>query len=227
MNREIFSFHLATVDPFFLTRELLRSPKSTAVPGLLHAEPMLTMRLGSPITSAARYGFTQLVYLARWQDEKALTDFLQKDRRGMRLDKGWHVRLKFYRRWGFVSELDPLPENSPNPNPEAPVVAITLARLKLSETLRFLRWGKPVEGLVRDHPGKTFALAAMRPLGTLSTFSIWKTEREMIQMVQGLSPVPGGGLHADAMVEQRKKSFHHEFTTMRFQLLGEFGKMPK
>lgn len=77
--------------------------------------------------------------------------------------------------------------------------------------------GKPVEGLVRDHPGKLFALAAMRPLNTLSTFSIWKTEKDMIAMVKG------DNVHGRAIGEQMRRSFHHEFTTMRFYLLSEHG----
>lgn len=147
-------------------------------------------------------------------------NFLEKDNFGKVLASGWHVRLKFYRRWGYISELADLPENSVNKNPDAPVVGITLARLKISETIRFLKWGKPVEGLVRDHPGKTFALAAMRPLNTLSTFSIWRSEEEMVEMVKGEN------VHGRAIGEQMKKSFHHEFTTMRFYLLGEFGIKP-
>lgn len=218
MNQEIFSFHVVNSNPISVGKELLLTRK---IPGLKHSESMVSMRLGSPVTQPYRYGLSQLVFFARWENEQALINFLATKGLGSVLQHGWHIRLKFYRRWGFISELDNMPENSLNPNPDSPVVAITLARLKVTETLRFLKWGKPVERLVRDHDGKTFAMAAMRPLNTLSTFSIWKNEAEMIQMVSGKT------LHADAMGEQRKNSFHHEFSTMRFIPLGEFGEREK
>lgn len=217
MNEEIFSFHLAATDPLTLGRELFLHRAPGSIPGLMHSESMVSMRLGAPVFQPSRYGISQIVFFARWNNEKALTDFLSHSELGNILQTGWHVRLKFYRRWGFISELENLPENSVNPNPDGPVVGITLARLKLSEAIRFLRWGKPVEKLVRDHPGNTFAVAATRPLNTLSTFSIWRTEKDMLQMVHGKT------LHADAMDEQFKKSFHHEFSTMRFYSIGEYG----
>jgi len=212
MKDEIFSFHLAVGNLLLLPRPVF--------PGLMHSESLMTMRLGFPILHPSRYGFSQLVFFARWKDESSLISFLENDPFGRRLASGWHVRLKLYRRWGSVSELDNLPENLENQTPEKPVVGITLARLKLTETIRFLKWGKPVEGLVRDHPGKTFALAAMRPVNTLSTFSMWRSEKDMVEMVKG------DNVHGRAIGEQLKRSFHHEFTTMRFYILGEFGKKP-
>jgi hypothetical protein len=95
--------------------------------------------------------------------------------------------------------------------------------LKLPQIPRFIHWGKPVETLVRDHPGATLALAAFRPPRTVSTFSVWRSQREMVEMVRGQGAVPGAGRHAAAMVERRRKDFHHEFTTLRFRPLSEHG----
>lgn len=39
----------------------------------------------------------------------------------------------------------------------------------LAEVPRFLHWGRPVERFVRDHPGATLALAAVRPPRTVPT----------------------------------------------------------
>jgi len=60
----------------------------------------------------------------------------------------------------------------------------------------------------------------MRPLGTFSTFSIWKNEDEMLGMVYGRHQDLA---HGNAMKERSRKDFHHEFTTMRFTPVGEFG----
>ena len=84
--------------------------------------------------------------------------------------------------------------------------------------------GKPVERLVRDHPGTTLALAAARPWRTISTFSIWHNAREMQNMVRGHSKVDAPERHAAAMVERNRKPFHVEFTTLRYACISEHGQ---
>ncbi|MGI5186682.1 hypothetical protein ACQEVI_00865 [Promicromonospora sp. CA-289599] len=42
-------------------------------------------------------------------------------------------------------------------------------------------------------------------------------------MVHGRSGVPADRRHADAMVERRRRDFHHEFATFRFRPLAEHG----
>ena len=181
------------------------------------------MQLGSPILSPARMQLGNLAIFASWDDERALDTFLEQTDLGRTLEEGWHVRLEFLRRWGHVVALDGLPQKVGDLDPSAPVVAVTLARLKLPQVPRFLRWGKPVERLVRDHPGHTLALAAMRPPRTICTFSVWRSQREMTDMVHGRSSVPGAERHAAAMVERERKGFHREFTTLRFRALAEHG----
>jgi hypothetical protein len=95
--------------------------------------------------------------------------------------------------------------------------------LKLPQLFRFISWGKPVEELVRDHPGATLALAAIRPPRTFSTFSVWRSQREMTDMVHGNGSAPGAGRHAEAMIERNRKDFHYEFTTLRFRAIAEHG----
>jgi hypothetical protein len=181
------------------------------------------MALGSPILSPARMQLRNLAVFAAWEREEALDGFLTNNQLGRTLNTGWHVRMEFLRRWGRVCEFDDLPASPGGVEPDAPVVAVTLARLQLSQVPRFIRWGKPVEELVRDHPGTTLALAAMRPPRTVSTFSVWRSQREMTEMVRGQSSVLGAERHAAAIVERERKDFHHEFTTLRFRALGEHG----
>jgi hypothetical protein len=185
---------------------------------------MAVMALGSPIFSPARMQLRRLAVFASWENERAIDTFLADTELGRALATGWHVRLEFLRRWGRVSEFDDRPVSTGDTDPAAPVVAVTLARLRLPEVPRFIRWGKPVERLVRDHPGTTLALAAMRPPRTVSTFSVWRSQREMTDMVRGRGSSPGAERHAAAMVERDRRDFHHEFTTLRFRPLGEYGK---
>lgn len=184
---------------------------------------MTVMALGSPILSRARVQLRHLAVFASWQHERALETFMAETELGDTLKGGWHVRMEFLRRWGRVCEFDDLPLSAGEGEPSAPVVAVTLARLQVLQVPRFIHWGKPVELLVRDHPGTTLALAAMRFPRTVSTFSVWRSAREMTDMVCGRSSSPGAGRHAAAMVERSRKDFHSEFTTLRFRPLSEHG----
>jgi hypothetical protein len=154
-----------------------------------------------------------------------LDSFLATDTTlGRALAAGWHLRLRFLRRWGHCSGFDDLPADAGESDPALPVVAVTLARLKLPELARFIRWGRPVEEQVRDHPATTLALAAMRPPRTFCTFSIWRSQREMTDMVHGKGTCPGGARHAKAMAERDRRDFHREFTTLRFRAIAEHGE---
>jgi hypothetical protein len=184
---------------------------------------MAMMTLGAPILSPARMQLRRLTMFAAWESQGAIDDFLDGTKLGRAFAAGWHVRLAFLRRWGHVSEFDGLAESVGEQDPTAPVVAVTLARMKLPQVPRFIRWGKPVEELVRDHPGKTLAIAAMRLPRTVSTFTVWRSQQEMVEMVRGHSLVPQPERHAAAMIERRRKDFHFEFTTLRFRALAEYG----
>ena len=219
----VFTFHLAPSNPFATARTLLRPPTPATTPGLLHAECMVTMELGAPVITPRRFQMQNLAVFASWENEDAIDDFLATSRLGRRLAAGWHVRLDFIRRWGTVAALPDLPDEVGEQDPTRPVVAVTLARLKHTQVPRFIRWGRPVERLVRDHAGQTLALAAMHPIRTVSTFTVWKSQQEMTDMVRGHSHMPQPTRHADAMKERNRKDFHFEFTTLRFRARSEHG----
>jgi hypothetical protein len=221
---QIFSFHLVKTTPATTAGAMCRPPTMSRVIGLRHAECLAAMTLGSPIVSPARMQLRNLAMFASWESEGALDGFLADTKLGRKLSAGWHVRLRFLRQWGRFPEFDPLPASDDEGDPAQPVVAVTLARLKLPQLCRFIRWGKPVEELVRDHPGATLALAAIRPPRTFSTFSVWRSQREMTDMVHGKSSVLGAGRHAEAMIERNRKDFHYQFTTLRFKAISEHGE---
>lgn len=216
---DLFTFHLVQA-PITATVSLLRRPPRAA--GLRYAECLSLMRLGAPALSPDRMQLRRLAMFARWDDEAALESFLT-GRDGEWFASGWHVRMTFLRRWSQLAALPDLPARADSWADEEPVVAVTLARMRLPEVPRFLAWGKPVERLVRDHPGATLALAAMRPPRSISTFSIWESIREMTDMVHGHSTVGSPTRHADAMAERSRRDFHREFATFRFRPLSEHG----
>lgn len=218
-NDGLFTFHLTHV-PVATAVPLLRRPPRAA--GLRYAECLSLMRLGAPVFSPDRMQLRRLAMFARWDDEAALESFLTS-RDGQWFAAGWHVRMMFLRRWSQLTALADLPERAATWTTDEPVVAVTLARMRLPEVPRFLAWGRPVERLVRDHPGATLAVAAMRPPRSISTFSVWESIREMTDMVHGHSTIDSPARHADAMAERTRRDFHREFATLRFRPLSEHG----
>lgn len=219
----IHTLHLAELPARVTARALLQPPSPGDVPGLDHAECLAAMRLGAPTVSPDRMQLRRLAVFAQWQDVAALDAFLADDALGRLLSGGWHVRLEYLRRWSTLQALPGLPERAGEWDPGEPVVAITVARMRLREVPRFLRWGKPVERQVRDDPATSLALAGFRPPRTIATFSIWRTVHEMEEMVAGRSAVPQPRRHVEAMKERSRRDFHHEFATYRFRPLSEHG----
>ena len=219
----VFSYHLTKASYVPALSASLFPFKSVRPSGSIHVEPMTVMTLGSPIFSPARILFGKLALFAQWQDESAIDAYLETDPVGKLLSRGWHTRLSFRRQWGSVSGFE-IPDETVDMEPDSPVIAVTLARMKLLQVPRFIHWGRPVEKLVRDHPGTLLSLASIRFPRTVSTFSIWKTEKQMTDMVRGHSQVPLPRRHSDAMKERDRKDFHFEFTTLRFKPISEFGE---
>ncbi|WGF91524.1 hypothetical protein [Aequorivita marisscotiae] len=218
----IFSYHLVELPRVVAIRGMFLKPIAKNTKGLIHAEYMMAMTLGSPILSPSRILIKQIAVFAQWENESALDEFLRGNKFGRRLAKGWQVRLEFLRQWGKYDAFK-IPEQTAKVEDTSPVVAVTIARMKPLEVPRFIHWGRPVEKLVRDHPGTTLSLASYSFPHTVSTFSIWKTEKEMTDMVHGHSAIRKPKRHADAMKERARKNFHFEFTTLRFKPIAEFG----
>ncbi|MDX2089161.1 MAG: hypothetical protein SFX73_14990 [Kofleriaceae bacterium] len=224
---EIFSYHLIQAPAYSVAARLLSSTALRRVEGLRHAECLLPMKMGHTVALPGRYHLRSLALFAFWNDEAHLDRFLESPPYRVFERQAWHIRLRFYRRWGSYKGLDEATAYSQLANPEGPVVGVTFARLKLTETLRFARWGKPVEMQVRDHPGVLRATVAFRPLRTFSTFSIWRSEQDMLGMVRGRQAELDGTRHREAMKERVRRDFHHEFTTMRLIPLSEHGTWPE
>ena len=224
---ELFSYHLIQAPVYSVAARLMSSSALRRVPGLRHGECLLPMQMGHSVMLPGRYHFGSLMFFGFWENEAHLDRFLESPPYSVFERTSWHVRLRFYRRWGHYRGLDEAKAYTELADPEGPVVGVTFARLKLTETLRFERWGKPVETQVRDHPGVTRATVAFRPFNTFSTFSMWKSEADMLAMVRGRDTARDGVGHRDAMKERVKRDFHDEFTTMRFVPLSEHGQWPE
>lgn len=220
----VFSYHLVKTSYLSSLYLKLFPPKSSKIQGLIYAETMSAMTLGTPIFSFSRILVRQSVLFAQWENEEALDNYLNQNSTGKKFAKGWHIRLKFLRQWGSISgfKIDKLNHSKPE-SISGTVVAVTLARMKFLQIPRFIKWGRPVEKLVRDHPGANLSLASIQFPNLVSTFSIWKSQKEMSGMVVGHNQLPNPKRHLNAMKERERKDFHFEFTTLRFQPIAEFG----
>ena len=168
----IFTYHLVKISFYDALKRLISNPISNETKGLIHAEFMTAMTLGSPIFSPSRILIGQVAVFMQWENEAALDEYLLNDKFGRELEKGWHLRLSFIREWGEFSGFKIPTEKAELESPNSPVVAVTIARMKPLAVPRFIHWGRPVEKLVRDHPGTTLSLASIKFPNTVSTFSI-------------------------------------------------------
>ena len=219
----VFSYHLVKLSLLSALRIIFFPIKSKQISGLIYAETMSAMVLGSPIYSKSRIFNREIVVFAQWENENYLNDFLQSNSRGKQIAKGWHIRLEYLRQWGTISGFQ-IPEDEIKINDDSSVVAVTIARMRFTQIPRFLRWGRPVEKQVRDDDGTTLSLASIRYPNIISTFSFWKTQKLMTDMVMGHSKMPQPKRHINAMKERDRKDFHFEFTTLRFRPLAEYGE---
>ena len=219
----IFSYHIVQTNSLKAFKTLFFPSKISNVSGLIHSECMSTMVLGSSIFSISRVFNTQIVLFAQWENEEAISSFLEIHPLGKLLATGWHTRLILIRQWGKITEFEINQQDFHKTSAESTIVAITLARMKICQIPRFIKWGKPVEKLVRDHNGSILSFASMRFPRTISTFSIWKSEKEMSEMVHGNSNIQNPKRHSEAMKERNRKDFHIEFTTLRFKSIYESG----
>jgi hypothetical protein len=92
-----------------------------------------------PASAATSWQRDAFGMFAQWDDESAL-DFLDTDPCGRGLNTGWDVRLRYLRRYGCIAALGHLPERAGSWDLDEPIVAVTIARMKLRELPRFLRW---------------------------------------------------------------------------------------
>jgi hypothetical protein len=219
----VFSYHLVRLSMSSAIEVMLFPIKSKNIKGLIHAETMSAMILGSSIHSLTRIFNREIAIFAQWENENYLNDFLRSNKKGKLFDKGWHLRLEYLRQWGKISGFK-IPTLETTIENDKPVVAVTIARMKYTQIPRFLRWGRTVEKQVRDDKGTTLSLASIRYPNIISTFSIWKTQKEMTDMVHGHSKMSQPKRHVNAMNEQNRKDFHFEFTTLRFKPLAEYGE---
>jgi hypothetical protein len=208
----IVSVHLADLGKRRGLRFLRQSSTTRATPGLRYAALTNAAPLSERVL--AKLQLTRRVGLiAAWEDDSALDDFLADSPLAEQLQGGWRVRLAPTHIFGAWPQMDGLvDEQTPMADDEAAAV-LTIGRLRLSQTPRFLRTSAAAEGLALRSPAMLAATALVRPPTLVATFSLWRSTREMRAYASG----GDGRAHVSASHAHARKPFHHESAFIRFR----------
>jgi hypothetical protein len=207
----IASVHLADVGKR-AALSLLRTKLDAAnVPGLRYAEITIAAPLSSRLLPKPRPG--RLGLIAAWDDDHAVEDFLSGHPLAKQLAHGWSIRLQPTRIFGAWPQLQGLLDKEEPMDDEEPAAALTLGRLRLSQTARFLKASAAAEGLAVRDPALLASTGLARPPTLVATFSLWRSVAAMRAYAQGKTdPRHLAAIHAHAA-----RPFHHESAFVRFR----------
>jgi hypothetical protein len=212
----IASVHIANVGARSALSVARRAPRPAEVSGLRHANVAITAPLSASLLGRPDLGRVALV--AFWDDDSALDRFLSGHPMATKLAGGWHIRLAPLRAFGSWPGLPSDTPTSRVVDHEGPVVALTLGRLRLTQTMRFLRASAKAEGRALGAPGLIWATGLARP-PFVSTCSLWQTTRALATYAYGRAEPA----HPDAIAESETKAFHHEQAFIRFRPYSSVG----
>jgi hypothetical protein len=216
----IASLHLAEVGTRPALSLLRRTAKGVRAPGLRYGVVTTTAPLSGHYLPRPSLGSVGLI--AMWESEPALDDFLADDPLARSLADGWRVRLAPTHVFGAWPSLGDLVPHRLAMSDDEPAAVITLGRLRLSQTLPFLRASARAEALAVRQPALLLSTGLARPPAIVATFSLWQSTAAMRQYASGTSE-PG---HRAASVAHARRPFHHESTFMRFRPYRAEGSWP-
>jgi hypothetical protein len=214
----IASVHLAEVgrgDALRLMRMRLRRGE---VSGLRYARITTLAPLGAGLLPRPRLRGVGL--MAVWEQEGALEDFLANHRLAAELTGGWHVRLQPTHVFGLLPAVPELAQEGLAMEDGEPSAVLTVGRLRLSQTVRFLRASAAAEGLAVRDPALLAATGMARPPGLVATFSLWRTVAAMRAYAQGQREPE----HRAASRAHAAKPFHHHSAFIRFRPYASEGQ---
>lgn len=205
----LLSVHLADAGSGAAMRILRGQPRPEEVAGMTWAQTLLTAPL--PARFPPRGNGAAL--LAGWSEEAALDEFLESHPLAGRLADGWQVRLEPLRAYGSWPQLPGLGEPERPVDEHEPVAVITLGHLRLSRARPFLKASRPAEEQAVADPGAVLTTGLARPPHIVSTFSVWRTTKEMRDYAVGRS----GRAHLKATRAHHAEPFHRHSVFARFR----------
>ncbi len=202
-------------------RALRRRPTPGEVPGLRWLDIAPTV----PLASKGPPGLRQAVLLAMWDDAHAAASFADTDPLAQLFaDNGFHGVLRPLRAFGTWPGLPADVPRTRVTQHNGPVIVTTLGRLRVSQTLRFLRASRPAERAALGAGGFVWGTAASRPARRpfMTTVSVWSSDEATI--AYAYADAHAG--HPQAIARQRRKDFHHESAFIRYAIVSTSGTLP-
>jgi hypothetical protein len=188
-------------------RALTRPLRPRDVPGLRWSKTLLF----APLALSGSPPLGRVGLLALWDDDDTAARFVASHPVAHRFSGGLHARLRPLRAHGSWPGLpDDVPRSRAVPH-DGPVAVLTLGRLRISQTVRFLRTSRPAERSATAHDGLLWGSAAVRP-PYVATVSIWSDSRATAAYAYGQQQPA----HHDAIAEQQRADFHHQSAFIRF-----------
>jgi hypothetical protein len=212
----IASVHIADVGPRSALSLVRTAPKPAGTPGLRNSEVAITAPLSASILGRPDFG--RVAFVAFWDDEQSLDRFVAEHRFAAKLAGGWHVRLEPLRVFGTWPGLPAETPTARAVDHEGPVAALTMGRLRLTQTVRFLRASAKAEARALGAPGLVWATGLARP-PLVSTCSLWESTRALATYAFGRAEPA----HPEAIAESERKPFHHRQAFIRFRPYGSVG----
>jgi hypothetical protein len=96
---------------------------------------------------------------------------------------------------------------------DEPAAVLTIGRLRLTQTVRFLRASAAAERLAVDDPALLASTGLARPPGLVATFSLWRSVAAMRAYASG----GNDPAHLAAVRAHAARPFHHEAAFLRFR----------
>ena len=215
----IASVHLADVGVRSAFEVARKVPQPGSIEGLRHAD----VALAAPLRGGAALPVPQLgraCLIAFWDDDAALDRFLAGNALAARLASGWRARLAPLRAHGTWPGLPSDVPSRRDVDHEGPVVVLTLARLRMSQAVRFVRTSAKAERSATSAAGMTWGSALARP-PFLATCSLWESASAAAMFAYGRRD-PG---HPGAIAADRTKPFHHQSAFIRFRPYDMHGRL--
>ena len=198
--------------PFAFIQMAIGRRKARAIPGVTFAKLMGT-GTGKTFTPSD-------ADLKQWAILFVVDDFSALDRTPF--IESWRTRSTEISRFlmkpvsshGQWSKREPF-DISSNPRVGGPVIAITRARLKWSQAIRFWRSIPPVVADLHKAPGLKFSIGiGEAPIGLQGTFSIWESDAALRDFAYKNAP------HRVAIENTKKFNWYSEELFARFDLVN-------
>jgi hypothetical protein len=207
----IVSLHLADVGKPAALRLLRAKLEPGQVRGLRYAQITSAVQLGGALLPRPRPGRVGLI--AAWDGDSAVEEFLGGHALAARLAHGWRVRLRPTHVFGAWRQLPELVGDDTPMDDAEPAAVLTLGRLRLSQTARFLRASAAAEELALRDPAVLAATGLARPPALVATFSLWRSVAAMRAYARGEHEAA----HRAAVQAHSARPFHHESAFVRFR----------